>query len=122
MRSTKPSTAPVAGSGTVGAKVRLSEALPPDARNWLRTSVDGRFVEEMRRVTTVVGPNGEFIIPGGITPGQAATDLFVDNDALGRVAEAIDAIEPYNWSARTAIVAFLWRARERLPVADKLTL
>lgn len=120
MRATKPATAPPVGPGTADATVRLSEALPADARNWPLTSVEGRFVEEMRRVKTVVGPRGEFVLPGGITPRQAATDVLMDDDALSRVAEAIDAIEFYNWSARTAIVAFLWRARERVPVADRL--
>jgi hypothetical protein len=122
MLASKPAGAPPVGPGTVGARVRLSEALPEYTRTWPRTSVERRFVEEMRNVKTVVGPRGEFLIPGGITPRQAATDVLADDDALGRVAEAIDAIEPYNWSARSAIVAFLWRARERVPVADHLAL
>ncbi|WP_298462029.1 hypothetical protein [uncultured Cellulomonas sp.] len=121
MRATKPTTAPPTGPGTPGATVRLSDALPDDVRNWPRTSVEGRFVDEIRHVRTVVGPRGEFLVPEGITPGQAAAALLTYDDALGRVAEAIDAIEPYNWSARTAIVAFLWRARERVPVAHRLT-
>lgn len=121
MRQTTPATVYPVGPGVAGATVRLSEALPADARSWPRTSVEGRFVDEMRRVKTVVGTNGEFVIPGGITPRQAATDVLANDDALGRVAEAVDAIEPYNWSARTSIVAFLWRARERVPVAHRLT-
>lgn len=120
MRATDPATAPPVGPGKAGATVRLSEALPEEARNWPLTTVEGRFVDEMRRVKTVVGARGEFVLPGGITPRQAATDVLADDDALIRVAQAIDAIEPYNWSARSAIVAFLWRARERVPVADRL--
>lgn len=120
MRATTPSGTRPVGPGTAGAKVRLCQALPEYARTWPKTTVEGRFVEEMRHVKTVLGPSGEFVIPGGITPRQAATEVLGDDAALTRVAEAIDAIEPYNWSGRTAIVAFLWRARERVPVSEHL--
>ena len=122
MQNTKPITAPPVGPGVGGTKVRLSEALPAETRNWPTTSVEGRFVEDLRNFRTTLGVRGEFVIPGGITPRQSATDLLADDVALNRVADAIDAIEPYNWSGRVAIVAFLWRARERVPVADHLPL
>lgn len=54
LRSTKPLTAPPAEAGTPGDAVRLSEALPDEARRWSRKSTEGRFIEEMRRVRTVL--------------------------------------------------------------------
>lgn len=120
IRATKLATTSPVGPRTPGTVVRLSEALPDEARSWSPTSTEGRFVKEMQRVKTVVGPDGNFEIPLGITPRQVAADVLVDEDALGRVAGAIDEIEPCNWSARTSIVAFLWRARERMPVAHQL--
>lgn len=120
MRATKPSRPRVISPRPPGTTVRLSQALPEYAQSWPRTTAEGQFVEEMRKIKTVLGPGGEYVIPGSITPHQAAANVLSDDNALTLIADAIDAIEPYNWSGRTAIVAFLWRARERVPVAHHL--
>lgn len=122
MRDTKGETqAPATGAHTPGSTVRLTDALPAEVQAWSDDSTEARFLEELRSVKTTVASSGRFEIPLEITPHHATADLLADDQALLRVADAIDKIDPQNWSARTSIVAFLWRSRERTPVSESLS-
>ena len=117
-RSVQP---PGTGAIASGKSVTLADALPRYARLWPREQPQGEFFSELKRARTTTGPDGEFILPGGLTPGPGATAVVKDRDALETVILAAMDIPASNWSGTTAIASLLWRARERLPVVPELS-
>ncbi|WP_114907892.1 NACHT domain-containing protein [Ornithinimicrobium murale] len=100
--------------------VTLADALPTEASTWVSGSLAEAFRHDLRRIQTTSDADGLFDFPEGLAVPASALNLVGDWAALQVVVEAIDAIDPQNWPARSAITSLLWRARERLPVADGL--
>jgi hypothetical protein len=111
-----------AGPDPVGKQVRLADALPESARHWDKDSPAGRFYQDLRRIKTTVAQHGAYEIPAGLTVLGSATAVALDEGALLQVSDAIREIPRHNWSARAAVVALLWIARQRLPIAAALGL
>ncbi|WP_299449652.1 NACHT domain-containing NTPase [uncultured Serinicoccus sp.] len=101
--------------------VTLADALPAEtSTTWLKGSTPHAFRQDLQSVKTTCRADGLFEFPDGLAVPASAFDVASDRTALQTVVEAIDAIDPQNWSARSAITSLLWRARERLPVAAGL--
>lgn len=106
--------------GTARRSATLADVLPTKAASWDEGSTPRAFRDDLRRVRTTSGQGGLFDIPEGLSVPVSAAHVVADPAALQQVVEAIMQIDPQNWPARTAITSLLWRARERLPVADAL--
>lgn len=110
-----PSTDP-ASDPTQGASVRLVDAFPISTSSLPPGTPAAKFYRALRAIKTTSDQSGVYEIPEGLYPPESTSEVLCEPQSLGWIAEAIDAIDPANWPARSAIVSLLWRARERLPV------